>query len=41
MRVIEIPVLSRARVGESKGAGSIKINAARVAVKRLGLIHRA
>ena len=41
MRVIEIPVFFRARMGESKGVGSNKIKAARVALKMIGLIYRA
>lgn len=41
MRVIEIPVYFRARVGESKGVGSNKVKATRVALKMLGLIYRA
>ncbi|MDB5351416.1 MAG: hypothetical protein JWN86_2663 [Planctomycetota bacterium] len=41
MRVIEIPVVFRVRVGESKGVGSDKIKAARVALKMLGLIYRS
>jgi hypothetical protein len=41
MRVIEIPVVFRARVGESKGVGSNKLKAARVAIKMLGLIYTA
>jgi len=39
MRVIEIPVVFRARVGESKGVGSNKIKAARVAIRMLGLLY--
>jgi glycosyltransferase involved in cell wall biosynthesis len=41
MRVIEIPVTFRRRVGESKGVGSNKLKAARVALSMLGLIYRA
>jgi hypothetical protein len=41
MRVIEIPVTFRRRVGESKGVGSNKLKAARVALRMLGLIYRA
>jgi hypothetical protein len=41
MRVIEIPVVFRMRVGASKGVGSNKIKAAKVAVRMLGLIYRA
>ena len=40
-RVIEIPVSFRARVGQSKGVGSNKVKAARVALRMLGLIYRA
>ncbi len=40
MRVIEIPVVFRIRVGASKGVGSNKIKAARVALRMLGLIYR-
>lgn len=39
MRVIEIPVVFRTRVGESKGVGSNKIKAARVALRMLGLLY--
>jgi hypothetical protein len=41
MRVIEIPVVFRARMGQSKGVGSNKIKAARVALRMLGLIYGA
>jgi Glycosyl transferase family 2 len=41
MRVIEIPVVFRARVGESKGVGSNKVKAVRVALRMLGLIYTA
>ncbi|WP_051039853.1 glycosyltransferase [Synechococcus sp. PCC 7336] len=41
MRVIEIPVVFRARSGESKGVGSNKIKAARVALQMLGLLYTA
>ena len=41
MRVIEIPVVFRSRVGESKGVGSNKIKAAKVALNMLKLIFRA
>lgn len=39
MRVIEIPITFRARVGKSKGVGSNKIKAARVAIRMLGLLY--
>jgi len=41
MRVIEVPMTFRRRVGESKGVGSNKLKAARVALSMLGLIYRA
>lgn len=41
MRLIEIPVVFRDRVGESKGVGSNKIKAARVATAMLKLLYRA
>ncbi len=41
LRLIEIPVYFRARVGESKGVGSNKIKAARVALRMLALIYTA
>ena len=41
MRVIEVPVVFRHRVGLSKGVGSNKIKAARVATAMLGLLYRA
>jgi hypothetical protein len=39
MRVIEIPVFFRTRMGESKGVGSNKVKAARVALKMIRLIY--
>jgi glycosyltransferase involved in cell wall biosynthesis len=41
MRVIEIPVVFRRRGGISKGVGSNKFKAARVALRMLALIYRA
>jgi hypothetical protein len=41
MSVIEIPVTFKSRVGVSKGVGSNKLKAARVAVKMLRLIYSA
>ena len=41
LRVIEVPVAFRRRVGESKGVGSNKLKAARVALSMLGLVYRA
>lgn len=41
MRVIEIPVVFRKRGGISKGVGSNKLKAARVALRMLSLIYRA
>jgi len=41
MRVIEVPVTFRRRVGASKGVGSNKVKAARVALRMLGLVYRA
>ena len=41
MRVIEIPVVFRPRMGESKGVGSNKLKAARVALSMLGLVYRS
>ena len=41
LRVIEVPVTFRRRVGESKGVGSNKLKAARVALRMLGLIYGA
>jgi glycosyltransferase involved in cell wall biosynthesis len=41
MRVVEIPIYFRARMGRSKGVGSNKLKAARVAIKMLGLIYSA
>lgn len=41
MRVIEIPVVFRTRVGFSKGVGSNKLKATKVALRMLGLIYRA
>jgi Glycosyl transferase family 2 len=40
MRLLEIPVVFRPRTGESKGVGSNKIKAARVAIRMLGLLYR-
>ena len=40
MRVIEIPVVFRLRAGDSKGVGSNKIKAARVALRMLGMLYR-
>jgi glycosyltransferase involved in cell wall biosynthesis len=39
MRLIEIPVVFKLRTGESKGVGSNKIKAARVALRMLGLLY--
>jgi hypothetical protein len=39
MRVIEIPVVFRLRTGESKGVGSNKTKAAKVALRMLGLLY--
>ncbi|MBW4474813.1 MAG: glycosyltransferase family 2 protein [Stenomitos rutilans HA7619-LM2] len=39
MRLIEIPVVFQIRAGESKGVGSNKIKAARVAIRMLGLLY--
>lgn len=39
MRVIEIPIVFRNRAGVSKGVGSNKIKAARVAIRMLGLLY--
>jgi hypothetical protein len=41
MRVIEVPVVFRKRAGVSKGVGSDKLKAARVAIRMLGLLYRA
>jgi hypothetical protein len=41
MRVIEVPVVFRKRAGVSKGVGSDKVKAARVALRMLGLLYRA
>jgi hypothetical protein len=41
MRLIEIPVVFRQRTGESKGVGSNKIKAARVAIRMLGRLYSA
>lgn len=41
MRVIEIPVVFRKRGGLSKGVGSNKMKAAKVALRMLGLLYRA
>ncbi len=41
MRVIEVPVVFRNRVGLSKGVGSNKVKAAKVAMAMLGLLYRA
>ncbi len=41
MRVIEVPVVFRKRGGVSKGVGSNKIKAAKVATRMLGLLYRA
>jgi glycosyltransferase involved in cell wall biosynthesis len=41
IRVIEIPVVFRERAGVSKGVGSSKIKAARVAIRMLGLLYTA
>jgi hypothetical protein len=41
MRVIEIPVVFRKRAGLSKGVGSNKIKAAKVATRMLALLYRA
>lgn len=40
-RVIEIPIVFRARVGESKGVGSNKMKAAKVAIAMLKQLFRA
>jgi glycosyltransferase involved in cell wall biosynthesis len=39
MRVIEIPITFSTRVGKSKGVGSNKLKAARVAIRMLGLLY--
>jgi hypothetical protein len=41
MRVVEIPVVFRHREGISKGVGSDKLKAAKVALRMLGLLYRA
>jgi hypothetical protein len=41
LRVIEVPVTFRRRVGVSKGVGSNKLKAARAAISILGLLYRA
>lgn len=41
LRLIEVPVTFRRRVGVSKGVGSNKLKAAAVALRMLGLIYRA
>jgi hypothetical protein len=41
MRVIEVPVVFRQRVGVSKGVGTNKLRAARVALAMLRLLYRA
>jgi hypothetical protein len=41
MRVIEVPIVFRQRAGQSKGVGSNKLKAARVALRMLGLIYTA
>ncbi|HEY9638215.1 MAG TPA: glycosyltransferase [Coleofasciculaceae cyanobacterium] len=41
LRVIEIPIVFRVRIGESKGVGANKIKAARVALQMLGLLYAA
>jgi len=41
LRVIEIPVVFQSRAGESKGVGSNKIKAARVALRMLGLLYKS
>lgn len=41
MRVIEVPIVFRQRAGQSKGVGSNKLKAARVALGMLGLLYRA
>jgi len=41
MRVIEIPIVFRARVGQSKGVGSNKMKAAKVAIAMLKQLFRA
>ena len=39
MRVLEIPVVFKVRAGESKGVGSNKLKASRVAIRMLGLLY--
>jgi hypothetical protein len=41
LRVVEIPIYFRARMGCSKGVGSNKLKAAKAAIKMLGLIYSA
>jgi hypothetical protein len=41
MRVIEIPVVFRKRAGLSKGVGSNKVKAARVAIRMLALLYKS
>ena len=41
MRVIEIPVIFRLRAGISKGVGSNKVRAARVAIRMLSLLYKS
>jgi len=41
MRVVEIPVVFKIRSGESKGVGSNKVKAARVALRMLRLLYAA
>jgi len=41
MRVIEVPIFFRRRVGASKGVGNDKLKAARVALKMLAQLYRA
>lgn|GEM_PF-1125398 len=41
LRVIEIPIVFRARVGESKGVGSNKVKASKVAIAMLKQLFRA
>lgn len=41
MRVVEVPIFFRRRVGESKGVGTNKLKAARVALAMLAQLYRA
>ena len=41
MRVIEIPIVFRHRVGESKGVGANKIKAVKATISLLGMLYRA